>query len=226
MNRILKRVSTPVELGTRFALRLLKDTRGLAFIEFAYSLPIFLGFGLVGLEFTNVVLARQKTERIAATVADLVASNQVQPNERQVGDIFASVPQIAEPFPFGANGTVIITAVMGVYDDTDKEVQNKVIWQRCMRPNSHASLIGSQWTATNDIADGPEVPLPNGLGLGQNQMVVVAEVFYPYTSVISQSLVSAILPSDSTFRETATFRTRGNAIMNVTPFEGQAIHAC
>ena len=222
-----------IRLGTRsatrsagLARRLLGDTRGLVFIEFAYVLPVFLGFGLVGLEFTNVVLARQKTERIAATVADLVASNQVQPTERQVGDIFASVPQIAKPFPFGANGTVIITAVMGVYDDTDREVQNKVIWQRCMRPSSHPSLIGSQWTTTDDIADGPEVPLPNGLDLGQNQMVVVAEVFYPYTSIISQSLVNNILPPDSIFRETATFRTRGSAIMNVTPVPGQAMHAC
>ncbi|MEQ5786616.1 pilus assembly protein [Erythrobacter sp. NFXS35] len=209
-----------------FARRLLGDSSGLAFIEFAYVLPVFLGFGLVGLEFTNVVLARQKTERIASTVADLIASNQVPPNERQIGDMFAAVPQIARPFEFGAGGQVIITAVLGIYDDTDNEVQNKVAWQRCMEADGFASSFGTQWTSTNDIADGPEVILPNTLELGQNQMVVVAEVFYPYQSIISQSLVGFILPQNNMFREVATFRTRGGAIMNVTPVTGQAMHAC
>lgn len=209
-----------------FARRLLRDTSGLAFIEFGYVLPIFLGFGLVGLELTNVVLARQKTERIASTVADLIASNQVAPNERQIGDMFASVPEIAKPFDFGGGGNVIITAVLGIYDSTDDEVQNKVAWQRCMEEDSFASSYGSQWTNTDDIADGPEVILPNSLDLGQNQMVIVAEVFYPYESIISQSLVGFILPENNLFREVATFRTRGGAIMNVTPVTGQAMHAC
>lgn len=209
-----------------FAQRLFRDSSGLAFIEFGYALPIFLGFGLVGLELTNVVLARQKTERIASTVADLIASNQVAPNERQIGDMFASVPEIAKPFDFGAGGNVIITAVLGIYDSSDDEVQNKVAWQRCMQEDSFASAFGSQWTTTNDIADGPEVTLPNSLELGQNQMVITAEVFYPYQSIISQSLVGFILPENNLFREVATFRTRGSAIMNVTPVTGQAMHAC
>lgn len=213
-----------------FALRLLRalarDVRGVAFIEFAYVLPVFLGFGLVGLEFTNVVLARQKTERIAATLADLVAGNQVPPNERQMGDMFAAVPSIARPFPFGADGNVVITAVVGIYDQGDDEVQNKIAWQRCLRRGSHASRIGRQWAGSVDIADGPEIALPGRLALGQNQMVIVAEVFYPYTPVISQSLVGGILPEDNLFTETSTFRTRGQAIMNVTPVQGVAQHSC
>lgn len=212
--------------SANFAKRLLGDVSGLAFIEFAYVLPIFLGFGLVGLELTNVVLARQKTERIAATAADLVASNQVQPNERQIGDIFASVPQIVRPFEFGADGNVVITAVIGIYDSNDNEVQNKIAWQRCMQPDSHSSTIGSQWTTTNDIADGPEVVLPDSIALGQNQMVIVSEVFYPYRTIVSQSLVASILPENNLFTETAVFRTRGSAIMNVTPVAGEAMHVC
>ncbi|MEE4206042.1 MAG: TadE/TadG family type IV pilus assembly protein [Erythrobacter sp.] len=216
--------------GTRaaiaFARRLGRDTGGLAFIEFAYTLPIFVGFGLVGLEFTNVVLARQKTERVAATVADLVASNQVPPNERQVGDMFAAVPQIARPFPFENGGNVVITAVVGIYDRDSDQVENKIAWQRCMFPNSHASEIGSQWTSTNDIADGPEVDLANDIDLLQNQMVIVSEVYYPYEPLITQSIVKGIVPESGIFRETATYRTRGQAIMNVTPVEGIDRHDC
>jgi Flp pilus assembly protein TadG len=205
---------------------LARDARGLALIEFAYSLPLFLGFGLVGLEFTSVVLARQKTERIAATLADVVASNQVPPNERQIGDMFAAVPQIARPFPFTAEGNVAITAVVGINDPSEEEVRNKIAWQRCLRGGSHQSRIGRQWTGSNDIADGPSVVLPNALELGQNQMVIVVEVFFPYRPMISQSLVAAILPEDSLFTETSVFRTRGQAIMGVTPVQGMAAHGC
>jgi len=209
-----------------FGRRLARDASGLAFIEFAYSLPIFVGFGLVGMEYTNVVLARQKTERIAATVADLVASNQVPPNERQIGDMYSAVPRIAEPFPFENGGNVIITAVIGIYDADTDTVQNKIAWQRCMVSDSHQSEIGKQWTNTNDIADGPTVDLANDIQLLQNQMVIVSEVFYPYEPLITQSIVKGIVPPGNLFRETATFRTRGQAIMNVTPVAGTDMHSC
>lgn len=210
----------------RHLRRLARDTRGLALIEFAYSLPVFFGFGLVGLEFTNVVLARQKTERIAATLADLVASNQVPPNERQIGDMFAAVPEIARPFAFGAEGNIVITAVVGIDDPAEDGVRNKIAWQRCLRSGSHQSRLGQQWAGSNDIVDGPSITLPDGLELGQNQMVIVTEAFFPYRTLIAQSLVAAILPQDNIFTETSVFRTRGQAIMNVTPVHGVAMHAC
>ncbi|MBI1404031.1 MAG: hypothetical protein GC147_12565 [Porphyrobacter sp.] len=206
--------------------RLRRDRRGLAMIEFAYALPVFLGFGLVGLEFTNVVLARQKTERIAATLADQVAGNQVPPNERQIGDLFAAVPQIAQPFGFGAEGNVAITAVVGIVDPAEDAVRNKIAWQRCLRSGAHPSSIGRQWTGSPDIAEGPSVSLPDDLQLGQNQMVIVAEVFFPYRPVIARGFVAGILPADDIFTEISVFRTRGQAIMNVTPVAGVAMHTC
>ncbi|AOL23496.1 hypothetical protein Ga0102493_112483 [Erythrobacter litoralis] len=223
---ILSSIRAAGSRGAAFARLLAHDASGLAFIEFAYTLPIFVGFGMVGMEFTNVVLARQKTERIAATVADLVASNQVPPNERQIGDMFAAVPQIASPFEFENGGNVIITAVIGIYDRDNDQVENKIAWQRCMIADSHPSKVGSQWTDTNDIADGPSVELANDIELLQNQMVIVSEVFYPYEPLITQSIVKGLVPENNLFRETATFRTRGQAIMNVTPVQGTDMHDC
>jgi len=203
-----------------------KDTFGVALIEFAYALPIFMGFGMVGIEFTNVVLAHQKTERIASTLADQVASNQVPPNERQIGDMFEAVELIARPFAFNPEGNVILTAVIGVYDDDANAVQNKIAWQRCAVEDTFESRIGTQWTTTDDIADGPEVDLPNNLDLGQNQMVIVSEVFFPYTEIISESLVSGFLPDSGDFHEISTFRTRGAALTNITPVSGVDEHVC
>lgn len=208
-------------------LRILaRDVRAIAMVEFAYTMPLFIGFGLVGLEFTNVVLAHQKTERIAATLADLVAANQVPPNERQIGDMFEAVPEIARPFGFGEDGNVVITAVIGLEDPSEGGVRNKVAWQRCLRSGSHQSRVGRQWSGSNDILDGPSVNLPGGLELDQSQMVIVAEVFFPYRPVMGEALVDGILPDNNTFTEVSTFRTRGQAIMNVTPVSGVAQHSC
>jgi len=206
--------------------KLKADCAGLALIEFAYTLPIFLGFGLVGIEFTNVVLAHQKTERVASTLADQVASNQIPPNERQIEDMFEAVQLIAEPFDFDPGGNAILTAVVGVYDEDDDEVQNKVAWQRCSVKDSYESKVGKQWTGTSDIADGPEATLPNDIELGQNQMVIVSEVYFPYTEIVSAALVEGMLPGNGVFTETATFRTRGGALMNITPVSGTAEQSC
>lgn len=206
--------------------RLRENQHGLAFMEFALALPAFLVFGLIGLEYTNVVLAYQKTERITSTVADQVAGNQIAPNERQIGDMFVAAEEIAKPFEFDPAGNVIITAVLGVMDNDTNTVKNKVVWQRCSIPDSFDSEIGEEWTDTPDIADGPDITLPQSLKLGQNQMAIVAEVFFPYKEIVSAKLVENSLPRNGIFREASIFRTRGSAIMNVTPVSGVTTNVC
>lgn len=205
--------------------RLREDVSGLALIEFAYTLPLLLGFGLVGIEFTNVILAHQKTERIASTLADQVASNQVPPNEAQIGDLFQSINLISRPFDFSQGGGVIMTAVMGVYDDNDNAIRNKVAWQRCSNSDAFTSKYGTQWTG-GDIADGPKITLPNNVQLAQNQMVILTEVYFPYDEIISEDLVGDFLPNGGTFEQTAMYRTRGQALLNITPVPSVAEHKC
>ncbi|MEL6486343.1 MAG: hypothetical protein AAFQ13_04255, partial [Pseudomonadota bacterium] len=145
--------------------RLAIDTRAVAMIEFAYTLPVFVGFGLVGIECTNLVLAHQKAERIASTLADQVAGNMIPPNEAQIGDMFEAADQIAAPFEFSGEGNAIITAVLGAYDVVDDEVQNKIAWQRCSAQDSFESQIGDEWTGSSNIGEGPGVELPNDIEL-------------------------------------------------------------
>ncbi|MEM7688088.1 MAG: hypothetical protein AAF291_03625 [Pseudomonadota bacterium] len=206
--------------------RLRAETSGLALIEFAYTLPILVGFGLVGIEFTNVVLAHQKSERVASTLADTVAGNQVPPNERQIRDMFEAVQLISAPFSFDPEGNVILTAVVGAYDEDDEEIQNKIAWQRCVAKDKFKSDIGDEWTTSSDIAEGPGVDLPGEIELAQNEMVIIAEVFFPYTEIVSEEMVEGLLPNSGVFRETAMFRTRGAAIMNVTPVTGVEAKTC
>ncbi|MEO0461900.1 MAG: TadE/TadG family type IV pilus assembly protein [Pseudomonadota bacterium] len=213
-------------LGARLK-QLREDISGLALIEFAYTLPLLLGFGLVGIEFTNVILAHQKTERIASTVADQIASNQLPPNEAQVSDLFNAIDQIASPFSFSNDGGgVVVTAVVGVNDTSANKMKNKVAWQRCSNGDAYKSAYGKEWTGSGDIADGPDVSLPNNIVLGQNQMVILTEVYFPYTEIVSEDLVKGLLPNAGTFEQTAMYRTRGQALLDVTPVEGVAKNKC
>ncbi|MGB3752480.1 MAG: TadE/TadG family type IV pilus assembly protein [Parerythrobacter sp.] len=202
------------------------DESGLALIEFAFMAPIFLFFGLAGLEFTQVMLAHQKTERVAATVADQVASNIVPPNERQIGDLFQGAELIARPYDLANGGSVIITAVIGIIDNDTGELQNKVAWQRCQTPDGNPSAIGTQWTGSTDIADGPDVGLPQDIELAQNHMVIVSEVFLQYDPMINLDYLPTLAANGGLFTETSVFRTRGSPIMNVTPFPGVPEHTC
>ncbi len=228
MRSLIEKAAATGGLGRTFRRlkSFVRNESGLALIEFAYTLPLFMGAGLVGLEFTNVVLAHQKSERVSSTVADQIAANQIPPSEAQIRDMYRGVAQISQPFEFAPNGNVIVTAVVGVFDDDDNEVQNKIAWQRCLAKDSFDSGLGTEWTGTNDIADGPSVDLPNDVDLGQNQMVIVSEVFFPYKEIVSKKLVAKFLPNSGIFRETSMFRTRGGAIMNITPVGGVAKHEC
>lgn len=204
---------------------LLRDCGGLALTEFALILPIFVGFGLVGMEYTNVVLARQKTERVAATLADQIAGNQVPPNERQIGDLFSAVDLIARPFPITEDGTVILTAVVGIYDYDTNQIENKIAWQRCHSPDGVNSVVGTQWSGT-DISEGLTVTIPGGIDLAQNQMVIVSEVTYNYKPLISTGILEEGGATNRLFRETAVYRTRGAALTSITPVSGVAQHTC
>ncbi|MEO0591371.1 MAG: hypothetical protein AAFZ11_12555 [Pseudomonadota bacterium] len=209
-----------------FLRQLARDTGAIAMIEFAYTLPVFVGFGLVGIECTNLVLAHQKAERIASTLADQVAGNMIPPNEAQIGDMFEAANQIAAPFEFDGEGNAIITAVLGAYDVAEDEVQNKIAWQRCSAQGRITSGIGREWAGSDNIAEGPQVDLPNDIELDQNEMVIVTEVYFPYRPIVSQALVDGFVGEDSVLKEVSVFRTRGDVLFSVTPVLEVPTHSC
>ena len=66
---------------------LCQDRRGVAFLEFALGLPLFLGLTLTALEFGNFVMATNRVQRMASMLSDLVAQSgtgEVGISEKQV----------------------------------------------------------------------------------------------------------------------------------------------
>jgi len=204
--------------------QLCADAQGVSIIEFALMLPLLILIGATGLEMINYVLANQKIERIASITADNIARNTLRPSERSFVDSFAAVNDIGKPFDVLADGRVIITGVVGVQEAG--RVVGKVVWQRCSGGlPGRRSRVGSQPADPGRWAEGPTATLPNNIPLLQNQMVVVSEVSYRYTPLVSLAQLQGFTGSDI-INQTSVFVARGQVFTSITPVTGVTPATC
>ena len=96
----------PLRLARKFS----RDRRGTVMVELAFAIPVMtiVVFGV--LETTRYVLMRQKMDRAAATVSDLVARPPVI-YEGDIPTIFAATRSVTAPFDLMVEGNVIVTSV-------------------------------------------------------------------------------------------------------------------
>lgn len=154
----------------RWLLHIWRDTRGAAAVEAALMFPVLLTLFIGCTEVTFKIWSTQKAEKLAVTLADVVAQTQTITKEDMESMVGAS-DNIMEPFDFGADGVLFISSVYVTQDETVA----KVNWQ-CMAPGSFAAL--SKLGVTGAVAD-----LPDNLTLVERDNVIVAEVFYKYTPI-------------------------------------------
>ena len=158
---------------------LLSCERGTAFVEFAMSLSVLLLLFLGSIEVTRYVLIMQKVEKIAQTVADVVT--QADPNSApltttEMTQIMGAVPDMMNPYAFGASGYVIVTDL--TYVTVGASNTYVINWQYCgggtlyaNANNSHIGYVGMPGTPSP----------PANFTMILNEEIVVAEVFYNFT---------------------------------------------
>jgi len=140
--------------------------RGVAAIEFALTLPIWIALLIGTADGTYCILVNEKTDRIAYSVTDIVTQYQTI-TIANLKDILQAASQLMQPFPFANNGVVIVTSV---YKPTG---QTPVIeWQY---------EGGGTLAQTSQIGSTGSTPsLPNGLTLNDNDNVIISEVYYNF----------------------------------------------
>ncbi len=177
--------------------RFARCEQGVGAIEFALVAPFLLILLLGGFEVSRFLRIQQKAEKIAFTVADVVA--QADPYEGiKMQQVLAAVDQIMKPFPFKDDGVVLVTRA---YKDED-DAKPKVTWQ-CRNDG----LLGS----TSKIGlEGQDAVLPNGFVLEDKDYVIITEVFYEFTPILQTRY--AVLSGPSTLYKTALFRPRLGAL--------------
>lgn len=154
-----------------------RDERGVAGVEFAVILPIIFVMFMGVVEISNFVLVNQRTEKMAHNIADLVAQNETI-TPRQLNVIMDAASEIMTPFPFGAQGHIIITSV-----HRNPGGDPRVAWQYEGGGTLHETE--SEFGAT-----GFDSPLPEGFTLNERETVIIAEVFYDYGSILTDMFSS------------------------------------
>lgn len=114
-------------LAARFAGSLHDCRSGLAFIEFAFALPVVLALGLLGLETANYAMSNLRVSNIAMLTADNAARVRDSIDEGDVIELMTGAKMSGSNIDFAQNGRIILT------DLERHSTQNLqwVRWQRC-----------------------------------------------------------------------------------------------
>lgn len=153
------------------------DDRGTVLVEFALLLPLLVLLLLASMEYFTLVLMTQKTQRVAATMADLVAQADDPLTGAQVDALFAAAGHVMEPFDHGVDGRAIVS---GVVLNGGAPV---VAWQR--------SDTGALAVASGVGQPGQRATLPAGLPLRAGETIVVAEAFQAFRPTLTVGILPA-----------------------------------
>jgi hypothetical protein len=164
--------------------------RGVAAVEFALTLPIWITLLLGAGDGTYCLLVNEKTDRIAYTVTDIVSQYQ-NISVANLADIVQAGGQLMQPFSFATTGLIIITSAY--------------------KPSGKAPIIcwqykgGGALVRTSGIGSAGGSPnLPNGLVLNDNDNVIISEVFYTFQPLF---LSDMMFPAGDIYR-TAVYKPR------------------
>lgn len=163
----------------RLLTRLLRQTSGVAAMEFALVLPILVLFSAGTVEYSRLIMLTQKLQSSSFILADLTARDRTL-SEDQLDNIFLAIDNVIQPFEFETSGKAIVSSV-GV-DAANHPVVN---WQRSGSGALTAtSTIGSQ---------GGEATLPDEIDIHAGETVIAAEVFYSFTPLLGIGLAPRVI---------------------------------
>jgi Flp pilus assembly protein TadG len=183
--------------------RLGRDRRGLALLEFALSLPIFLTMSLLGAELTNYIVTRMRASQIALQVADNAArigsGSQLEAKkitEADINDLLIGSGIQSGELGLLAHGRVIVSSLE---PDPDNAGKFKIRWQRCAGAKTdHVSRYGDEGDNNlTGMGPAPQITAPD------DGVTMFVEVYLDY-----QPLIKTSLSPSSVMDETASMMVR------------------
>ncbi len=188
--------------------RLGRDKSGLALVEFAVSLPFFMGLSISGFEVANYALTHLRLNQLTINVADGAArmgeGNPLEAKritELMINDVFAGTIRegnnvlLDAEHPFidpsdgdlklRGNARIIISSVEAVevtLPNGTKENQYHIAWQRCVGKGSqYNSNFGKPGDAPKTDGIGPS---GRKIMASDNSAVMFAELQYFFRPII------------------------------------------
>ena len=183
----------------RYFRALWSDNSGLALLEFAMGLPLFLALALGGLEFANLAAAHMRVSQIAMTVADNAARVDPAIDEADIYEIFSAISLMGEPLEFEENGRVVLSSLQhnGLTGTDEGQMIN---WQRCFGDLDFEPAYGLEGKGKTSAS------LPAGMGpMGKeiaadpSTAVMFVEVAYEYQQLIPGDMFSREIRYETAF---------------------------
>lgn len=168
--------------------RLRRDESGLALLEFAFSLPIFLVMSLTGAELTNYITTRMRVSQIALQVADNAArigsGTQLEAKkitEADINDLLTGAGLQGGELDLLQRGRVIISSLE---PDPSNAGRFTIRWQRCGGVKTgHVSRYGVAGDKNlTGMGPTPKITAP------ADGVTMFVEVYYEYKPLVKTSL--------------------------------------
>lgn len=163
--------------------RFCADRTGMAFIEFALSLPLLLGVGLFGLETINLATTHLILSNMANQIANNAGRVRTSIDEADIAEIMAGADLLGKKIKFTANGRVILSSVELNMLRTGQWIR----WQRCFGSKSVLSSYGYQGSGVMDPSlrdgvgpTGRKIIAPNGSAIMFVQLVYDYQRLIPF----------------------------------------------
>lgn len=154
------------------------DRKGVAAVEFAVILPVFLILLVGMIELTTVLSVDRKVGRIGSSVADLIA-RETEVNSAMMNDLFSASEQIMTPYD--ATGTVIESGVVEFEKKSGNTFTTEVLW-------SAGKVLGNTGT-TEPWSKGS--PPPKGINIPNTiktdgACLVITQVTHVYKPILGE----------------------------------------
>jgi Flp pilus assembly protein TadG len=203
------------------------DARGLALIEFAFSLPVLVVLSMAGLETANLALAHMRVSQIAMLVADNASRVRSSIDEADVNEIMTGAELSSDSLKLKANGRIFLSDL----EPNGKASPNTgyyIRWQRCWGSGTFTSSYGVAGNGTNDASMqfgmGPGTTAATKVVPASGTAVMFVEVAYNYQPLVSNALFGA-----KVIRYSSAFNVRertDQAIKNAGNLATSATAAC
>ncbi|PBN43677.1 TadE/TadG family type IV pilus assembly protein [Sphingobium sp. D43FB] len=207
--------------------RLREDDRGVAMIEFAFSLPVLLILCMAGLETANLALAHMRLSQIAMLVADNAARVRTSIDEADVNEIMVGAELTSDKLGLQQHGRIILSSLEPNGLTGPNEGQT-IRWQRCWGAGAFPSSYGVAGDGATDASlkdgMGPGPTAATKITSGTGTAVMFVEVAYTY-----QPLVTNDLFGPKVIRYTSAFNVRertDQAIKNAGNLAASATARC
>ncbi|WP_299327852.1 TadE family protein [Parasphingopyxis sp.] len=203
--------------------RLKKDSKGIALVEFAFSLPIVLALIFGGLETANFALAHLRVSQIAMTVADNAGRVDTAIDEANIYEVFAGAGLVGQAIDFEPNGRVVLSSLQP-NNQTGANEGQMINWQRCMgQLTSVTPSYGLEGKGrTNATLANGMGPAGSEIAAADGTAVMFVEVTYEYQPLIPNM---NILGSRQIRYESA-FNVRDRTNQDISNTQSLTVNSC